>query len=154
MNDFGNSNCVNNNNIDANIDNNDNGENAILILPQSSSTFDPWNTIDFTSKFSMSHVTENRSSSVDSTKSDVQLQLSLNYPLKNLSNSNSNSNSIQIQNSNLNSPIDIVSGSGSVSVSVNSSKTSSPRKRKLDNKKFYKVSKLDFQFEYYFYSRL
>ena len=47
-------------------------------------------------------------------------------------------------NSNLNSPIDIVSGSGSVSVSVNSSKTSSPRKRKLDNKNFYKVSKLDF----------
>ena len=82
VNDFGNSNCVNNNNIDANIDNNDNGENAILILPQSSSTLDPWNTIDFTSKFSMSHVTENRSSSVDSTKSDVQLQLSLNYPLK------------------------------------------------------------------------
>ena len=140
MNDFGNSNCVNNNNIDANIDNNDNGENAILILPQSSSTLDPWNTIDFTSKFSMSHVTENRSSSVDSTKSDVQLQLSLNYPLKNLSNSNSNSNSNSESNlnSNLNSPIDIVSGSGSVSVSVNSSKTSSPRKRKLDNKTFIK----------------
>lgn len=146
VNDFGNSNCVNNNNIDANIDNSDNGENAILILPQSSSTFDPWNTIDFTSKFSMSHVTENRSTSVDSTKSDVQLQLSLNYPLKNLSNSNSNSNSNSESNlnSNLNSPIDIVSGSGSVSVSVNSSKTSSPRKRKLDNKNFYKVSKLDF----------
>ena len=108
MNDFGNSNCVNNNNIDANIDNSDNGENAILILPQSSSTFDPWNTIDFTSKFSMSHVTENRSSSVDSTKSDVQLQLSFKLSFEKpfqFKFKNSNSNSESSLNSNLNSQL-------------------------------------------------
>lgn len=91
------------------------------------------------SKIQIPFLINRRSTSSDSNKTENHLQLSLSLPIDPISNLNSNTNSNILLNSNTNSNSYSNSNSNSPT-----ERNKSPRKRKLDNRTFYKNSRLNF----------
>ncbi len=103
--------------------------NVLETIPQLQS-LDPY---FHSSKTQIPYLINKRSSSVDSNKSENQLQLSLSLPINSVSNLNSNNTLLSKYNTNTNSTSNSPTDG-----------TKSPRKRKLDNRTFYKNSQLNF----------